>query len=153
MALREAQVGAQYLHLSADEAVGYPFAAVDVGSVHDDGVLDLGVGYADVVSDAGVGAYVGVWAYLAVLADYDWSADRGSAVDYCAFADSDEIWLRSWKGLNPTFAGSSPRLCAYSRRRFSETLHGALVGWEALEPALGSGVLHSLRAEAVDYLP
>jgi hypothetical protein len=28
-----------------------------------------------VVADAGVGAYVGVWAYLAVLADYDWSTD------------------------------------------------------------------------------
>ena len=72
-------------------AVGYPFAAVDVGSVHDDGVLDLGVGDADVVSDAGVGAYVGVWSYLAVLADYDWSAYCGSAVDYCAFADSDVV--------------------------------------------------------------
>jgi len=44
-----------------------------------------------VVSDAGVGAYVGVWAYLAVLTYDDWSADRGSAVDYCAFADSDVV--------------------------------------------------------------
>jgi hypothetical protein len=59
-----------------------------VCAAHYDAVLDLGVGYADVVSDAGVGAYVGVWAYLAVLAYDDRSADRGSAVDYCAFADS-----------------------------------------------------------------
>jgi len=44
-----------------------------------------------VVSDACVWAYVGVGAYLAVLIDYDWSADRGSAVDYCAFADSDVV--------------------------------------------------------------
>jgi len=52
-----------------------------VCSLHDDAVLHLGVEDGGAVSDAGVGAYVGVWAYLAVLADYDWSADRGSAVD------------------------------------------------------------------------
>ena len=62
-----------------------------MGSVHDYAVLDLGVDDFDMVSDAGVGAYVGVWAYLAVLTDYDWSADCGSAVDYCAFADSDVV--------------------------------------------------------------
>ena len=62
-----------------------------MGSVHDYAVLDLGVGDADVVSDACVGAYVGVGAYLAVLTDHDRPADRGSAVDYCAFADSDVV--------------------------------------------------------------
>ena len=43
------------------------------------------------VSDACVGAYVGVWAYLAMFTYDDWSADRGSAVDYRAFADPDVI--------------------------------------------------------------
>lgn len=35
-------------------------AAVDVGSIHDDGVLYLGVAYSGVVADCCVGAYVGV---------------------------------------------------------------------------------------------
>jgi hypothetical protein len=81
----------EYFDVFSYYAVGYSFASVDTGATNYDAVLDLGVGDADVVSDAGVGAYVCVWAYLAVLTDHDWSADRGSAVDYCAFADSDVV--------------------------------------------------------------
>jgi len=58
---------------------------------HDDAVLHLGVGDGGVVSDACVRSDVCVWAYLAVLTDYDWSVDCGSAMDYCAFADSDVV--------------------------------------------------------------
>ena len=65
----------QDLDVSPDEAVDDAPPAVYVGSFHDYAVLDLGIGDADVVSDACVGSNVGVWAYLAVLADYDWSTD------------------------------------------------------------------------------
>jgi len=56
-----------------------------------DAVLDLRVSDEDVVSDARVWSYVGIGSYLAVLSNYHRSAYRGSAVDYCAFADSDVV--------------------------------------------------------------
>jgi hypothetical protein len=62
-----------------------------MGSVHDYAVLHLGVEDGGAVAYAGVGAYVGVGADYAVAADDGWSADCGSAVDYCAFADSDVV--------------------------------------------------------------
>ena len=72
---------AQDLDVSPDEAVCDALSAVDECAAHNDGVLDLGVSDGGVVSDACVGAYVGVWSYLAAVAYDDWSADRGSAVD------------------------------------------------------------------------
>ena len=51
--------------VSSYEAVGDVSSAVDVGSIHDDAVLYLGVLYGVVVSDARVGSYtlcqVSVW--------------------------------------------------------------------------------------------
>ena len=82
---------AEDLYVSSDEAVCDAFPAVDECATHNDGVLYLRVSDGGVVSDACVGSDVGVGAYLAVLTDHDWSADRGSAVDYCAFADSDVV--------------------------------------------------------------
>ena len=57
-------------NVPAYEAVRDSPATVYMGALHDDGVLYLRVSDGGVVSDACVGAYVGVWAYLAVLADY-----------------------------------------------------------------------------------
>jgi hypothetical protein len=61
---------AEDCYVLADEAVCDSFPAVDECAAHNDGVLYLRVSDGGVVSDACVGAYVGVWAYLAVLADY-----------------------------------------------------------------------------------
>ena len=61
------------LDSSAYEAVGDPAAAVDVGSLHDDAVLDLCVQDGGVVAYAGVGADVRVGAYKACSACDEYS--------------------------------------------------------------------------------
>jgi hypothetical protein len=62
-----------------------------VGSFHDDCVLYLRVPDDYVVSDAGVGAYIGVWTYFAVVADDSLSSYCGPAVDDCALTYADYV--------------------------------------------------------------
>ena len=81
MALWDVLFVAEDLDFSSDQAVYYASAAVDVGSFHDEGILDLGVVDGGVVADAGVGADVGVGANFAVFADDGVTSDGCSAVD------------------------------------------------------------------------
>ena len=60
----------------AYEAVRDSSPAVNVGALHDDGVLYLGISNSGVVSDAGVGADEGVGSDLAMIA-YDDGASYG----------------------------------------------------------------------------
>ena len=74
--------------VSAYEAVRDLSSAVYVVALHDDGVLYLGVPDGGVVSDARVGAYEGVGAYLAVWAYYGRAPDRGSVTYDGSSSDS-----------------------------------------------------------------
>jgi len=72
------------LYVSSYEAVGYAPAAVYEVSFHDDGVLYFCISDGDIV-DARVGAYVGVGADLAVV------ADDGRALDGCVAVDDSAL--------------------------------------------------------------
>jgi len=72
---------------SPDEAVCDASPAIDVGSIHDEGVLYLGVADSDIVADAGVGADVGVWIYEQLLPINE-GPGCGYAAYYRVFSDS-----------------------------------------------------------------
>lgn len=68
-------------------------ASFYAGSLDDYAVLYLGVGDGEVVSNAGVRAYLGVGSYLAVVADDDWPSVRYPAVEHRCFIFSASIYL------------------------------------------------------------
>ena len=65
----------------AYEAVCDSSTAVYVCALHDDSVFDLGVSDDYMVSDARIRADEDVWAYLAVVANYDGASNGCTAVD------------------------------------------------------------------------
>jgi len=60
---------AEDCYVLAEGAVCDSFSAVDSCAAHHDAVLDLGVDDFDLIADACVGAYVGVWAHLAAVSE------------------------------------------------------------------------------------
>lgn len=73
--------GLSYLYSSADDAVCDPVACVDARVLQDYGVFELGVLDGAAVDDAGVGADVGVWVYLAFVSDLDGASKGRVGVD------------------------------------------------------------------------
>ena len=81
MAFGDVLLVAEDCDIASYEAVCDTPAAVDVGSFHDDCVFDLCIEHGDVVSDACVGADVGVGAYVAVVSDDGRTSDCCAAVN------------------------------------------------------------------------
>ena len=80
--------------VSSYETVLDVSSAIDVGSFHDNAVLNLRVLYCACSSYLVIRVYVCIGGYLAVVLDYAWTPHLYLAVDFFSFSDSHIIRYR-----------------------------------------------------------